>query len=136
MVQLAKESKKIGADVHILLGARSKHDHVLLDVFEKFGKVYLTTNDGSLGTAGFVTDHPVLRSSLVQRIYCCGPDPMMHAVARIASEQDIYCEVSLENTMACGFGVCLCCVTKTSNGNKCVCTEGPVFNIKDLKWPN
>jgi dihydroorotate dehydrogenase electron transfer subunit len=59
---------------------------------------------------------------------------MMKAVAIKANLMNIECEVSLENMMACGFGVCLCCVTKTVDGNKCVCTEGPVFNTKDLKW--
>jgi dihydroorotate dehydrogenase electron transfer subunit len=59
---------------------------------------------------------------------------MMKAVAVKAYEKGIFCEVSLENTMACGFGVCLCCVTDTINGHKCVCTEGPVFNINTLKW--
>jgi len=59
---------------------------------------------------------------------------MMKAVAQKASLLWIDCEVSLENMMACGFGVCLCCVTKTTDGNRCVCTEGPVFNIKELQW--
>jgi len=59
---------------------------------------------------------------------------MMKAVAAIAAKNSIECEVTLENTMACGIGACLCCVTETIDGNKCVCTEGPVFNIKSLKW--
>jgi dihydroorotate dehydrogenase electron transfer subunit len=58
----------------------------------------------------------------------------MKAVAKIAKERDIDCEASLENLMACGFGVCLCCIQETDKGNLCVCTEGPVFNTKDLKW--
>ena len=68
------------------------------------------------------------------RIYCCGPDPMMKAVSQIAAKHGTDCEVSLENTMACGFGVCLCCVTPTVRGNERVCMEGPVFNTKDLTW--
>lgn len=135
MMHLGKESVELGAEVHILLGARSEKDHILLKEFENVGKIYLTTNDGSLGVHGFVTDHPVFsESEKFDRIYCCGPDPMMHAVARKANELSIDCEVSLENMMACGYGVCLCCVTKTTEGNKCVCTDGPVFNIKDLQW--
>jgi dihydroorotate dehydrogenase electron transfer subunit len=59
---------------------------------------------------------------------------MMKAVAREAAERNVFCEVSLENMMACGFGVCLCCVEKTKEGNKCVCTDGPVFNINRLTW--
>ena len=135
MMQMARESKEIGAEVHILLGARSEADHILIGEFSQHGKVYLTTNDGSLGTEGFVTHHQIFsEKEAFNRIYCCGPDPMMHAVAKKAKSLHIECEVSLENMMACGFGVCLCCVTKTTEGNKCVCTDGPVFNINDLAW--
>jgi len=59
---------------------------------------------------------------------------MMVAVARYAKERGIGCEVSLENLMACGFGACLCCVEKTTRGNVCACTEGPVFDINELRW--
>lgn len=59
---------------------------------------------------------------------------MMKAVARIACRQEINCEVSLENMMACGLGACLCCVENTVKGNVCVCSEGPVFNINQLLW--
>ena len=60
---------------------------------------------------------------------------MMKAVAAIARSRGISCEVSLENMMACGIGACLCCVEDTVDaGNVCVCKEGPVFNIKRLKW--
>jgi dihydroorotate dehydrogenase electron transfer subunit len=59
---------------------------------------------------------------------------MMKAVAAYSKKNDIACEVSLENLMACGIGVCLCCIVNTVKGNVCSCTEGPVFNINDLKW--
>ena len=59
---------------------------------------------------------------------------MMVAVAKFAKTHNITCEVSLENKMACGLGACLCCVENTKDGNVCVCTEGPVFNINDLLW--
>jgi dihydroorotate dehydrogenase electron transfer subunit len=134
MMHLARHAVQKDANVDILLGARSANDHVLLDEFKQYGSIHLTTNDGSLGTKGFVTDHSIFESKF-DRIYCCGPEPMMLAVAKKAKALAIACEVSLENMMACGFGVCLCCVTKTNEGNKCVCTEGPVFNINDLQWP-
>ena len=67
-------------------------------------------------------------------ICTCGPKPMMMAVARYARENGIACEVSLENKMACGLGACLCCVEDTKEGHKCVCTDGPVFSIDELKW--
>ncbi len=59
---------------------------------------------------------------------------MLQFVASYAKKHNIACEVSLENLMACGIGACLCCITPTKKGNQCVCTEGPVFNINDLKW--
>jgi len=58
----------------------------------------------------------------------------MKAVARHCGNAGIACEVSLENLMACGIGTCLCCVVDTVRGNLCTCTDGPVFNTKDLKW--
>ena len=69
-----------------------------------------------------------------EQIYTCGPKPMMMAVAKYAKGNDINCEVSLENTMACGIGACLCCVENTTEGHLCVCKEGPVFNINKLLW--
>lgn len=132
---LARESQELGADVHILLGARSKQDHILIKDFGKVGKVYITTDDGSYGVKGFVIQHEIFENQpKFDRIYTCGPEPMMKAVAKMACLLEIDCEVSLENMMACGFGVCLCCVTKTTDGNKCVCTDGPVFKIKELQW--
>lgn len=135
MLYLAKILKENACEVSLLLGARTKNDLFELDEFEKFGKVYCITNDGSLGEKGLITDHSLLKNvNNFDIIYTCGPEIMMKAVAKIAKQQNVDCEVSLENTMACGVGACLCCVTDTVKGNLCVCTEGPVFNIKDLKW--
>jgi len=117
-----------------LLGGRSVENLLLLDEFKQYGSVYLTTEDGSAGEKGFVTHHSILGNHHFDAIYSCGPTPMMKAVASYAHSKHIFCEVSLENTMACGFGACLCCVTETTDGNICVCTEGPVFNITKLKW--
>lgn len=126
--------KNAGFNPNFLLGARKKSDILQLDQFTKYGKIYTTTEDGSHGEKGFVTNHSILSSKKFTHIYTCGPKPMMQAVARYAHANNIFCEVSLENTMACGFGVCLCCIENTKKGNLCVCTEGPVFNINDLKW--
>jgi dihydroorotate dehydrogenase electron transfer subunit len=117
-----------------LLGARTKDDLLQLDEFQKFGTVYLATEDGSQGEKGFVTHHSILKNLRFDYLYTCGPKPMMAAVARYAVSASVSCEVSLENTMACGIGACLCCVENTRAGNVCVCTEGPVFNIDELKW--
>lgn len=117
----------------ILLGARTKTDIPELDEYLKYGPVYSASDDGSCGEPGFVSQHSILKNKF-SKIYTCGPEPMMKAIARIAAQTNTPCEASLENTMACGFGVCLCCVTPTMEGHKCVCTEGPVFNTSYLKW--
>lgn len=134
LLYFAKRISKSGINPDILLGFRN-HDRIIdYDEFSNYGVVQITTEDGSAGEKGFVTDHSILGKKQYDRIYCCGPDPMMKAVGRYAKSQGIFCEVSLENMMACGFGICLCCIVKTNKGNICTCTEGPVFNINDLKW--
>ena len=117
-----------------LLGARTASDLLMLDLFKRYGRVLVTTEDGSEGERGFVTQHSVLGQERFTRIATCGPTPMMKAVARYARQADVSCEVSLENLMACGLGACLCCVEKTTEGNLCVCKDGPVFNIQKLLW--
>lgn len=126
--------KNKGMDIEFLLGYRSAEQLIDIDSFSSLGKLNITTEDGSYGEKGLVVNHSRLKKENFDRIYCCGPDPMMKAVAGIASKWNIHCEVSLENLMACGIGVCLCCIEPTVNGNLCACTDGPVFNIKDLKW--
>jgi dihydroorotate dehydrogenase electron transfer subunit len=131
---LGKYLKKNGYDPDILLGFRSGDRIIEYDEYIELGEVYLTTEDGSRGEKGLVIEHPILRSSRYEMIYCCGPDQMMKAVAKYSAEHKINCEVSLENLMGCGFGACLCCVVETVKGNLCTCTDGPVFNTNDLKW--
>lgn len=126
--------KERGYKCNFLLGGRSSDNLLQLCEFEKYGDVYTTTEDGTHGEKGFVTQHSVLEGSKFDNIYTCGPTPMMKAVALYAAKTGTNCEVSLENTMACGIGACLCCVTDTTEGHVCVCTEGPVFNITKLKW--
>ncbi len=132
MLFLGSQLHQRGIQVDFLLGARSAKDLLQLDEFSQYGNVYTTTEDHSHGEKGFVTHHSVLKTKKYDRIYTCGPTPMMKAVANYAMQQNIPCEVSLENTMACGIGACLCCVTQTKEGHKCVCTDGPVFNISEL----
>ena len=126
--------RQAGIEPTFLLGARTKEDLLEIDLFKQYGRVLVTTEDGSEGEKGFVTNHSVLQKEHFDRIATCGPKPMMVAVARYAQQADIECEASLENMMACGLGACLCCVEKTIQGNLCVCKEGPVFNVKQLLW--
>ena len=134
LLYMGAEMWRMGFDPTFLLGARSASDLLQVDLFKKYGRVYITTEDGSEGERGFVTNHSVLSSERFDRIATCGPKPMMVAVARYAYNAGIDCEASLENMMACGLGACLCCIEKTTEGNLCVCKEGPVFNIKKLLW--
>lgn len=131
---LAKTLKKNGHVPDTLLGFRNKERIIEYEQYLNIGKVFMTTEDGSVGEKGYVTSHSVLQGSYYRRVYCCGPESMMRAVATWAKEHDAICEVSLENLMACGIGACLCCVVDTVNGHLCTCTDGPIFNIKDLKW--
>lgn len=125
---------EMGCKPTFLLGARTAKDLLMLDLFNKYGRVCVTTEDGSEGEKGFVTNHSLLQKESFDRIITCGPTPMMKAVARYSRQAKIDCEVSLENLMACGLGACLCCVEKTTEGNLCVCKDGPVFNIRKLLW--
>jgi dihydroorotate dehydrogenase electron transfer subunit len=134
LLYLGKMIKDGGGEATFLLGARSAKDLLELDLFNKIGRVFITTEDGSAGEKGFVTNHSVLSKEHFDSFATCGPKPMMMAVAKFAKQNNIECEVSLENKMACGLGACLCCVENTVEGNVCVCKEGPVLNIKKLLW--
>lgn len=134
LLYMGAQMQQMGMEPTFLLGARTAKDLLLLDMFNRFGRVFVTTEDSSQGEKGFVTNHSILSDERFDRISTCGPTPMMKAVARYARSKGIDCEASLENLMACGLGACLCCVEKTTEGNLCVCKDGPVFNIKRLLW--
>ncbi len=128
--------KRAGHTPTFLLGGRRNVDILQLDLFSEYGEVGITTEDGSMGVKGFVTNHPLMLKDF-DGIATCGPLPMMKALAKTlrANGKTTPLEVSLENKMACGLGACLCCVEKNKDGhNVCVCTEGPVFNVNELPW--
>ena len=131
---LGRKVIESGAYPHFALGFRSRSRIIGHEEFRQLGKVHLATEDGSEGYRGFVTGIPAFREENWDRVYSCGPEAMMKAVTAECLRRDIFCEVSLENLMACGIGVCLCCVVPTTSGNLCTCTDGPVFNVHDLKW--
>ena len=134
LLYMGAEMAEKGCQPTFLLGARTARDLLMLDEFRKYGRVCITTEDGSEGEKGFVTNHSLLHKEQFDRIATCGPTPMMKAVACYARQAETECEASLENLMACGLGACLCCVEKTTDGNLCVCKDGPVFNIHKLLW--
>jgi len=134
LLYLGRHLNSLGFSPDILLGFRNKDRILEYEEYSAIGNVYITTEDGSVGEKGYVTNHSVLSDIKYTRVCCCGPEAMMKAVAGYSKRNNILCEVSLENLMACGVGACLCCIVDTVNGNLCSCTDGPVFNIKDLKW--
>jgi dihydroorotate dehydrogenase electron transfer subunit len=131
---LAKHLKANGCVPDILLGFRNKDRIIEFEEYSRIGKVYVTTEDGSMGEKGYVTSHSAFSKQKYNRICCCGPDSMMKAIGAYSKDRNIACEVSLENLMACGIGACLCCIVDTVKGNLCTCIDGPVFNVNDLKW--
>ena len=130
----AKVLNEKGIRPTLLLGGKTETDLLRLTEYQQFGDTFVTTEDGTLSEKGFVTQHSVWQQQSFDKIYVCGPKPMMKAVAKLAAEKDMWCEVSLENLMACGLGACLCCVEDTVDGHVCVCKDGPVFNTRRLKW--
>jgi dihydroorotate dehydrogenase electron transfer subunit len=130
--------------VKLLYGSRSaEHVADLSDFGDIPGlSIEIATDDGSRGHHGFVTDLLVeaLRTTDHPLVYCCGPEPMMQAVAKICEERSIACWVSLESPMACGFGVCFSCVVKVKTDAagawdyRRTCVEGPVFEATQLAW--
>ncbi len=137
LVFLAQEVK-ISSPL-VLIGARTKSQILCEKEFKNLGcEVKIATDDGSIGFKGRVTE--LLKHSLstighrLSAIYACGPKPMLQAVTRIACENNISSQLSLEEHMACGIGVCLGCVVSTKSGYKRVCKEGPVFSGAELIW--
>jgi len=140
---LAKELVK-HSPVRLFAGGRTRDDILCITEFERLGvECYTATEDGSLGECGLVTEALVRRLDTLKgkaSIYACGPHGMLNAVATIAADHKIPCQVSLEGYMACGVGACLGCVAPGYGHSpetpdfRCVCTEGPVFESGELKW--
>lgn len=136
MLELAKQ---LGCEKSIVLGYRDQNTF-LKEEFEPYGDVYVSTEDGSLGTKGNVID--AVREQAVQGavIYACGPTPMLKGVKAYAAEMGLEAQISLEERMACGIGACLACVCKSKEvdghthvHNKRVCKDGPVFDAKEVE---
>lgn len=134
-----------GATAHVFYGARTASDLPGREAFEALGIALVAcTEDGSLGERGRVTG-PVEAYLDARRgpviLYACGPDPMLHAVARLAEARRLSAEVSLDPWMGCGVGTCLGCVVRVQPASearpryRCACTEGPVFPSADVVWP-
>lgn len=100
------------------------------DIRKYVDKLYISTEDGSIGAKGYVTE--VFKGGQYDAVLCCGPEPMMRSIVEICREQNLLNFVSMEKHMACGVGACLVCTCKTKEGNKRACKDGPVFSGRDV----
>ncbi len=144
LLGLAKELKELTGDkavaeISMVMGYRNA-ETFLADEFEKYGKLYIATEDGSVGTKGNVIDACRENGVDADVIFSCGPMPMLRGVAGYAKEIGAKAYISLEERMACGVGACLGCICKTKNvdehshvNNARICTDGQVFDAEDLE---
>ncbi|WP_346698697.1 dihydroorotate dehydrogenase electron transfer subunit [Catenibacillus scindens] len=136
MLELAKN---LDCEKDIVLGYKDSQTFLASEL-EDYGNVYIATEDGSVGTKGNVMDAIRQHGLTADKIYSCGPTPMLRAVKDFSVEKSIECEISLEEKMACGIGACLACVCKSKDvdahthvNNKRICKDGPVFNALEVE---
>ncbi len=137
LLYLLEKSKN--TEKSAFLGFRSEESIVLKDSFYKAStELVISTDDGSSGIKGLITNPFIkwLKNEKPDRVYTCGPLPMMKTVAEACLEQGVFCEVSMEQRMGCGIGACLVCACKVKNGDDYdyahVCKDGPVFPAEKL----
>ncbi|WP_455191206.1 dihydroorotate dehydrogenase electron transfer subunit [Eubacterium ramulus] len=134
MLELAKS---ISGEKTIVLGYRN-NELFLKEDFERYGTVYIATDDGSAGIKGNVVDVIQYYGIETDIICACGPTPMLRALANYTDEQDIEAKFSMEAHMACGIGVCLGCAIPIKDEQgfvyKRVCKDGPVFDSKEIMF--
>jgi dihydroorotate dehydrogenase electron transfer subunit len=131
-------ARKRTASVELFYGVRNERFAAGITDFQRVGlELHLASDDGTLGTRGFVTQ---LLESHEKRgpLVGCGPEPMLHCLQKLAATWNVPCQVSLETPMACGVGACFSCVTKVKTDSgwdyKRVCVEGPAFDANQLCW--
>jgi len=142
---LGGELLRDGRKARLFYGGRTTADLPLLVRLRAQGlDVVPATEDGTTGVSGRVTvplEAHLDKGEGPSRLYACGPEAMMHAVARIAARRGLEAQVSLDPWMGCGVGTCLGCVVKVQRAEdprwkyKCACTEGPVFDASCVVWP-
>ena len=138
MLALAEALHAEGVEVSVVLGYRDS-DLFLKEEFTRYASVYVSAEDGSVGTKGNVIDAIRANELEADTIYACGPMPMLRGVKAYAAEKNTEAQISMEERMACGIGACLGCVCQSTDvdghshvHNKRVCKDGPVFNAKDV----
>lgn len=142
LYELAKSAKNENKNVNTYLGFRNEELVVLENEFKEVSnRLTIATDDGSYAQKGFAIDFlkKDIEDGKIDSIYACGPLPMLRAIRELAIEKNIPCQISLEERMACGLGVCLGCAVKTAKSSKeapeywHVCKAGPVFQAKDVE---
>lgn len=132
LLNLAKAMREAGKEPEVVLGFNTADDVVLEKELTELGfRTIVTTADGSYGIKGFVTDALRGENMIYDYFYACGPLPMMRA---LCNELPISGQLSLDERMACGFGICMCCSLETRNCAKRICKDGPVFLKEELIW--
>lgn len=130
MYRLAKDLLSEGKSASVILGFNKEEEIFYEEEFKALGcDVYVTTVDGSVGTKGFVTD--ALKNISYSYFFTCGPEPMLKAVYNASVTEG---QLSFEERMGCGFGVCMGCSCKTKYRNKRICTDGPVLRKEEIIW--
>jgi len=140
------ELRQRAHQIALLVGARTANKHLPSELLTPAAdRVRRATDDGSRGHAGLVTD--LLQDELAGKgpcaVYCCGPPGMMRATAALCLAAQVPCQVSLEEYMACGIGICVGCAVElaaakgdTEYGRYArVCVDGPVFDVRQIQWP-
>ncbi len=132
---LARELHAAGHRPLAIYGGRSARDLPLDEELSDVAELVVTTEDGSRGLRGRVTDELIQRLDQSMEVFTCGPDRMMAKVAELCAERDVPCEASLETPMACGYGVCLGCpVPLREGGYLYACTQGPCIDARRVDW--
>ena len=130
LYMLAKELRKEGKDVSVILGFNTKDEIFYEEEFKALGcRVYLTTVDGSCGIKGFVTE--AMKEIDYTHFFTCGPEPMLKAVWNASKTSG---QLSFEERMGCGFGACMGCSCKTITGFKRICKDGPIMMKEEVLW--
>jgi dihydroorotate dehydrogenase electron transfer subunit len=134
LVALAEEALRRGLDVAILAGYRSAAKVFPASRVSSEVDYVITTNDGSVGKAGFVTDLARDYLAWADQVCACGPVSMLRALAGLKADWRMPVQIAMEEHMGCAMGVCLGCVVSTRKGYQRVCRDGPVFELDELGW--
>ncbi len=132
MYSVAKKCLELNKQVSVCLGFASRDDAFYIDEFKALGvDVYVSSNDGTIGEKGFVSDLMIKHNLLNHDYLACGPHMMLRSIAKTSHVQGL---LSFEERMGCGFGACMGCSCKTLTGYKRICVEGPVMESGEIIW--